>query len=270
MLQLTIYLKNSRKKRAFYSRNKGILFSKGEYILVIDPDDLLINNILIKAYETGIKYNLDIVQFYALIGYIESPNLWIKLKNKSGILLNNTEIRNNFYHCLSRNLWDKLVRKNIYIKSVNFMRKEFYNELYYVNNDNTAFFGLLHVANTYGFLEQIGYFYITRPKGSYYYRTDPKNMNLIFRSIFNNMKYFYIQSDNNTLEKKFLAYNYFESAMKSYKNFFSKITTGFEHFISVLDLYLNSSYFDNFQKKNLNHFKIKFIEMKKSIEPKNE
>lgn len=36
-----ILLKNEENKRAFYSRNKGILASKGEYILVIDPDDLL-------------------------------------------------------------------------------------------------------------------------------------------------------------------------------------------------------------------------------------
>ena len=191
-----VYLKNNKKKGPFISRNMGILNANGDYILVIDPDDLLVNNILIKAYETAKQYNLDILQFYALRGYYESPELWKNLKNRGGILNNNSEIRNNFYHCISRNLWDKLVRKNIYIKSINFMKKEFYDELYYINNDNTAFFGLLHVANTYGFLEQIGYFYIFRPKGTYFYRIDPKNMNLIYRSIFNNMKYFYIQSDN--------------------------------------------------------------------------
>ena len=55
-----IYLKNHENKETFYSRNKGILQSKGEYILIVDPDDLLLNNILIKAYETAKKYNLDI------------------------------------------------------------------------------------------------------------------------------------------------------------------------------------------------------------------
>ena len=47
-----IYLKNHENKKTFYSRNKGILQSKGEYILIVDPDDLLLNNILIKEYET--------------------------------------------------------------------------------------------------------------------------------------------------------------------------------------------------------------------------
>ena len=68
-----IYLKNNINKRTFYSRNRGILEAKGEYILIIDPDDLLINNILIKVYETAKKYDLDIVQFYVIAGFFGSP-----------------------------------------------------------------------------------------------------------------------------------------------------------------------------------------------------
>ena len=37
-----IYIKNSINKGQFYSRNKGVLNSKGEYVLIIDPDDLLL------------------------------------------------------------------------------------------------------------------------------------------------------------------------------------------------------------------------------------
>lgn len=258
-----VYLKNKEKKGPFVSRNKGILNSKGDYILVIDPDDLLVNNILIKAYETAKQYNLDIIQFYALRGYYESPELWKNLKNKGGILKNNSEIRNNFYHCISRNLWDKLVRRSVYIKSINFMKKEFYNELYFINNDNTAFFGLLHSAQTFGFLEQIGYFYIFRPKGTYFYRLDPKNSNLIYRSIFNNMKYFYIQSDNNTIEKYYLSYRYFESGMKYFGKLLPYVTEGFEIYFDVFNLYLNSSFFNYNQKKKLNDFKLKFAKIEK-------
>ena len=122
-----ILLKNEENKRAFYSRNKGILASKGEYILVIDPDDLLINNILIKSYETAKKFNLDIVQFYIMVGYRQIPCLWSELKYKDGIFKTNEEIRNIFYYSISRNLCDKLIRREIYVKSVKFMKEEFYN-----------------------------------------------------------------------------------------------------------------------------------------------
>ena len=70
------YLKNDINKRAFYSRYKGVKSARGEYILVIDPDDLLLNNILIKSYTTAKKYDLDVVQFYAMIGYYFKPSLW--------------------------------------------------------------------------------------------------------------------------------------------------------------------------------------------------
>jgi cellulose synthase/poly-beta-1,6-N-acetylglucosamine synthase-like glycosyltransferase len=56
-----IYLKNSINKKQFYSINLGVLFSKGEYILSIDPDDLILNNILLKAYKTAKYYNLEIL-----------------------------------------------------------------------------------------------------------------------------------------------------------------------------------------------------------------
>ena len=71
-----VYLKNDINKRAFYSRYKGVKSARGEYILVIDPDDLLLNNILIKSYTTAKKYDLDVVQFYAMIGYYFKPSLW--------------------------------------------------------------------------------------------------------------------------------------------------------------------------------------------------
>ena len=75
-----IYLKNKLNKRAFYSRNRGVLFSNGEYILIVDPDDLLLNNILYKAYEMAKYYNLDILQYYALRGSY--------LKKKNGVRIN--------------------------------------------------------------------------------------------------------------------------------------------------------------------------------------
>ena len=99
-----IYLKNNINKRTFYSWNKGILEAKGEYILIIDPDDLLINNILIKVYETAKKYDLDILQFYVISEFFGSTKSKLNhYKYKSRILKNNTEIKNNFYNTISRN-----------------------------------------------------------------------------------------------------------------------------------------------------------------------
>ena len=44
-----VYLKNKKNRGQFYSRNKAVLYSKGEYVIIVDPEDLLLNNILIKC-----------------------------------------------------------------------------------------------------------------------------------------------------------------------------------------------------------------------------
>ena len=204
-----VYLKNDINKKAFYSRNKGILNAKGKYILVIDPDDLILNNILIKAYQTAIKYDLDIVQFYLMVGYIRYPNLWSELRYKGGIIKGNSEIREIFYYGISRNLCDKLIRRETYIKSIKFMKKEYYELDFRVNDDDTAFFGLIHVAESYGFLEQIGYFYKAKnPTVNNYYKF-LYSINSLFESMANIMKYFYFESDNTIIEKNKICYKYF-------------------------------------------------------------
>jgi hypothetical protein len=51
------------------------LYSKGKYVLIIDPDDLLLNEILSKTYETAEYFNLDIVQYYHMIGSFKKNRL---------------------------------------------------------------------------------------------------------------------------------------------------------------------------------------------------
>ena len=94
-------------------------------------------------------------------------------------------------------------------------------------------------------------------------------MNLIFLSIFNNMRYFYLQSDDNIVEKKYLAFEYFNKSIRLFGKFLPNVTVGFNYFLKVLDLYINSSYFNNKQKKKLNFFKSKLIERMKRLKYKN-
>ena len=58
-----ILLKNKQNKGPFYSRNKAGIFAKGEYIQFIDSDDILINNILEKAFFIAKNNDIDIIQY---------------------------------------------------------------------------------------------------------------------------------------------------------------------------------------------------------------
>ena len=196
-----VYLKNDINRKAFYSRNYGILNAKGEYLLVIDPDDILLNNILSKSYQAAKKYNLDIVHFYIMMGYFDVPAARTILKYEKSMLKNNSEVKDFFYYGIGKSIFDKLIKREVYQKSVGFMRNEFSNGDYHINDDYTALFGVVHYAETYGFLEQIGYFYIARHPGPNHYRAALNRTNDLIYSICNVMKYFYFQSDNNTLDK---------------------------------------------------------------------
>jgi len=161
-----IYLKNKKNRGQFYSRNKGILHSRGEYVIIIDPDDLLLNNILKKAYNIADYFNLDILQYYVVRGSYFNNKIWKRNKYKSGILYSK-EVKKIFYFSVTRTLWDKLIKREIFIKGINYMGKSFLREKYIVHSDDTIFWGIINSANTYGFLEQIGYFYnitIIKPK----------------------------------------------------------------------------------------------------------
>ena len=253
-----IYLKNDINKNQFYSINKGILKSTGEYLISIDPDDFLLNNILLKAYEIAKFYNLDIVEFYMFSGM----SFW-NLKYKSGIICNNSNVRNIFYFGNTRNLWNKLIKREIYINSINLMPKDLYNENYHAHTDDTIFFGLIHFANSYGFLEQVGYYYNIlpnrRPKKSI--KEDKiQKVNTEIRSLFNIMKYFMIKSDDNLIEKNFMPFKFFVKKVKGIlKRDMKYISKGFDFYIEVINLFLSCPFFQKQQKEIFIKLKRKFI-----------
>ena len=261
------YIRNKINKNAFYSRNIGVLFSKGKYILIIDPDDLLLNNILIKSYENINYYDLDILQYYVFKGSYENNMIWYWNKYKSGILYSRN-VKNVFFYSVSRTLWDKLIKREVFIKGINFMKKEFQSETYFVHSDDTIFWGIINSAKSYGFMEQIGYFYnFVNPDSTVHRYFDSNYINIVFHSLFATMKYYYFQTEENQIEKYFVGYKFFEDKVyKPYKNRTNNLSKGFDYIIDVLKIYLNSSFFNETQKMNLTEFKDLIIKRKISEE----
>ena len=260
-----VYLKNDINRKAFYSRNYGILNAKGDYLLVIDPDDILLNNILSKSYQAAKKYNLDIVHFYIMMGYFDVPAARTILKYKKSMLKNNSEVKDFFYYGIGKSIVDKLIKREVYQKSVGFMRKEFSNGDYHITDDYTALFGVIHYAETYGFLEQIGYFYIARPPGPNHYRAALNRTNDLIYSICNVMRYVYLQTENNALEKVKVAYNYFNMAFSEFGGRIQYLTSGFDYILDVFNLYLNCSFFNQDQKNYINGFKEQIVNRKNQL-----
>ena len=61
-------------KGVYYSRIESILFAKGNYIILMDPDDLYLNeNLFQELYNYNLKYNLDMIEF-TVFHQIEGEN----------------------------------------------------------------------------------------------------------------------------------------------------------------------------------------------------
>ena len=83
------------------------------------------------------------------------------------------------------------------------------------------------------------------------------------------MNFYYEQSDNNTFDKTMGGYNFFELRVNQvYNQKIKYLTNGFNYINKVLDLYLNSPFFNNKQKNNLKLFKIKINNQKEKINKK--
>ena len=252
-----IYLKNKKNRGQFDSRNKAILYSRGKYVIIIDPDDFLLNNILIKCYNMAIQFNLDIVQFYHLMGSIKKNKLII-INKKSGIFYQ-PETNNIFFDCETRYLWDKLIRRSTFIKSINFMNKKFRRERYVIHNDDIACFGIFKSAYSYGQVKDVGYLYNTGNTNSTTKKNFlPKNINGRFHSLFTIMDYYYEQSENNIFEKTKGGYRFFEyRIVRKYRDKINLLTEGFKYINSVLMKYIRSPFFNSTQRKKLISFKKK-------------
>ena len=75
-----------------------------------------------------------------------------------------------------------------------------------------------------------------------------------------------LQSDDNIIEKNYTAYKFFiKKVKKEHEDYINHITKGFDFFFDVLDMYLNCSFFNEENKKEIRIFKDKIIQRKNDL-----
>ena len=255
-----ILIKHNINLGNYYSRNEGIKMAKSKYVLVLNSFGLIINNILEKSYIAAEKYNLDITQFYTIQRNSIKMNI-IDYTFKTGILYQ-PQIKEIFYHGKSVSLCNKLIKKETFLKSIDFMDSEYKYETYQIYEDDVIFYGLTKVSNSFGFLEKIGYYDSNKNDLQNLManiKNDTDKINKIFDSMFMIMKYYYYRSEINRKEKLLVAYKFFIKKVYSLQNFIKYIDDGYTLINEVLDLYLECSLLSNSEKYFLVDFKNKIM-----------
>jgi glycosyltransferase involved in cell wall biosynthesis len=125
-------INHSINKGVYFSRVEAILNAKAKYIILMDPDDMLLNeNLFKKLYDYNLKYNIDIIEF-RVYHQIEgkrsliSPNNHFEshYHNFSKNIIYQPELSEILYQIpnhkiysktICRNIWNKMIRRAIFL-----------------------------------------------------------------------------------------------------------------------------------------------------------
>jgi glycosyltransferase involved in cell wall biosynthesis len=175
-----LQLKDERIKLINHSKNSGvyssridsILTSKGKYIILMDSDDMLINpNILEDLFNYNLKYNLDLIEFAVIpffeqnksLTYIEKyyhfhffSKATITQPQLDDILFIPNRINKDF-NVGCRIIWNKKIKKEILIKSIQYIGKVYYKKFFITAEDTLLNLMSFHFSKNYSNIEIHGF-----------------------------------------------------------------------------------------------------------------
>ena len=167
-------------KGVYYSRIESILFSKGKYIILMDPDDLYLNeNLFQQLYNYNLHYNLDIIEFTVFQQFEGRRNIFYPRKHfeshyhnfsyniiaqpyLSELLFHNPS-DNMFSYSICRNIWNKMIRRKIFLDMHKFIGLEYFNNFVITADDMAMNIISYHFSNNYSNIYLPGYMYNIRP-----------------------------------------------------------------------------------------------------------
>lgn len=255
-----VYLKNKVNKGLFYSRNKGALFARGQYIQFIDADDMLVNDILEKALNIAEDKKVDVVQYALILGRQFFSLVNEKYSNKSLFL--QPELSDEMFYgkgyLTQANYYiiNKLIKKEIFYETLIFMEDYTLKEKLNTQEDAMTLFCLLRVANSLMFIEEIGYAYLfgINPKSLVSKWSDSNSANNILHDIFIELRLIFKKTKNNEHDKD-TCFAFFKLISDLHLNVAKYVTKGYELFDEVFDLLLQCPFFKKEQKNEFNAFK---------------
>jgi glycosyltransferase involved in cell wall biosynthesis len=153
-------INNKKNSGSLYSRAMGILNSKGEYLLSLDPDDRYqAKTDLRYLYNIAKKLKVDIVSF--LVFYIPS-----RIKSKFFTKSNKIIRQPVLYQSLFKNnilndyyITNKLVKREIFVNAFNLFKKYIYGEKWSYYEDNIWSILIYKYANSSIFINKKIYYY---------------------------------------------------------------------------------------------------------------
>ena len=242
-------IKNKINKGALYSRSQGAIHSKGEYIIFIDSDDLVLKNGIYNSYNYIKKNDLSIIQFNSIFKTNETLKLNQRYFKYDNIIKQPILSYVFFYNEngkkgaeLNTALWDKLIKKDVVAKTIKFIGKEYYEQNIKIENDVILLYSLFRISTSYQYINEIGYFYISDHNDSISNSWNSSKFDsIIIHGLFTNIKFLYDKSGNSYLDKLFCIYK-LKQTFKRYSICFSNAAREYVFINDILKKLLFSVY----------------------------
>ena len=242
-----ILIKHKKNKGTLISRNEGVLKSKGEYLIFIDPDDLISKDILKLCYNMAKKYDYDLIRFNLYEGN-ENINLEHIIKNLTNKPIYQPELSLYLFYGLGKleeidyYITNKLIKKIKFIETLNLIDKFYLNQFMIDCEDGLINSILYKLSNSYYLIKELGYFYNKNTQSI----TNENESNFLKRlkSNFLYIKFIFQYTKNNIIEKNIANYIFSEiySVHKDEIIDIFKEINDTKFYIEVMDLYINSDY----------------------------
>ena len=170
---------HSENLGVYRSRIEAILNAKGEFILLMDPDDMFLNQNLFKElHNYNLKNNLDIVEFTVYQQKDGEKNIFLPDNHYEAHyhgfpeeIISQPELSNLLYYLpgtkdysktICRNIWNKIIRRKVFLKVDKYIGKEYYDAFVITADDMLMNVIAYQYAQNYSNIILPGYLYNIR------------------------------------------------------------------------------------------------------------
>jgi hypothetical protein len=205
----------------------------------MDPDDMILNqNLFQELFNYNLNYNFDIIEFSVYYQKEKRKNIYLPKENvfnhyhsfKKNIIyqpeLSNILFykpnSNNYSKIICRTIWNKLYKKDIFIKTINYIEKEFHNKFLVASDDTPINMIYFQFANNYSNIFIPGYLYNIRKNSISNKFTDNNHLKIICINYLLYFKLFYryiidFNKDLNYLYYDLKAFSIYILRLKDFK-----------------------------------------------------
>ena len=264
-----ILMKHDINKGTLINRNDGANIAKGEYLLFIDGDDLLVNNILERTYLIAKSKDIDIIQYQHYIGDFYNTFYCSDIKRTDKIIYQ-PELSSLMYyengtlHQSEFNVWGKLIKREIYLETLKKIDKYFLTQNMILHEDGLILFMLFKTAKSYLFIKDYGLLYFSNEYSTMRNLRNKNKINKSTRDSFLYLEYMF-KYTNDSLYEKNMAVCQFKFLYDLFQDIFMKTTSGFNYIHKIIDLYLNCNKITKEDKQIIRNIKNQFKQIEQNL-----